>query len=43
MLAEMGGALTLARSEPDRSRSDAILAASRAALKQRLSLQESKS
>lgn len=39
-LAELVGALSLARAEPDRARSDAILAASRAALKHRLGLEE---
>ncbi len=40
VLAEMVGALTLARSEPDTARSEAILAASRVTLKRRLGLQE---
>ena len=38
MLAELVGALALARAEPDRTRSDAILARSRAALKARFGL-----
>ena len=41
-LAELVGALSLARAEPDRARSDAILAASRAALKHRLGLESLK-
>ncbi len=40
MLAELVGALSLARSEPDRDRSDSILAASRRLLKRRLDLEE---
>ncbi|HZF28995.1 MAG TPA: TetR/AcrR family transcriptional regulator [Gammaproteobacteria bacterium] len=43
MLAEMVGALTLSRGEPDPARSDSILAASRAALKRRLGLRENPS
>ncbi len=39
MLAELVGALALARAEPDRARSDAILARSRAALKARFGLE----
>jgi TetR/AcrR family transcriptional repressor of nem operon len=39
MLAEMVGALSLARADPDRARSDAILATSRAALKARFNLE----
>jgi TetR/AcrR family transcriptional repressor of nem operon len=39
LLSEMVGALSLARAEPEPSRSDAILAASRAALKARFSLE----
>jgi TetR/AcrR family transcriptional repressor of nem operon len=39
MLAELVGALALARAEPDPARSDAILAHSRAALKRRFSLE----
>ncbi len=38
-LAEMVGAVSLARAEPDADRSDAILAASRASLKTRLGLE----
>jgi TetR/AcrR family transcriptional repressor of nem operon len=38
MLSELVGAVSLARSEPDPSRSEAILARSRAALKRRLGL-----
>jgi TetR/AcrR family transcriptional repressor of nem operon len=38
VLAEMVGAVSLARAEPDPERSDAILAASRASLKSRLQL-----
>jgi TetR/AcrR family transcriptional repressor of nem operon len=40
MLAEMVGAVTLARAEPDPERSDAVLARSRALLKRRLGLKE---
>lgn len=40
MLAEMVGAVSLARAEPDPERSDAILARSRAALKRRLGLEQ---
>jgi TetR/AcrR family transcriptional repressor of nem operon len=39
MIAELIGALSLARIEPDAKRSDAILAASRKQLKQRLGLE----
>jgi TetR/AcrR family transcriptional repressor of nem operon len=39
MLAEMVGALSLARAEPDPERSDAILARSQASLKQRFALE----
>jgi TetR/AcrR family transcriptional repressor of nem operon len=39
MLSEMVGALSLARAEPDRTRSDAILAHSRAALSHRFDLE----
>ena len=39
LLAEMVGALSLARADPDTDRSDAILATSRAALKARFSLE----
>jgi TetR/AcrR family transcriptional regulator, transcriptional repressor for nem operon len=39
LLAELVGALALARAEPDPRRSDAILAASRASLKRRFSLE----
>jgi len=39
MLAELVGALALARAEPDAGRSEAILARSRAALKRRFSLE----
>ncbi|MFZ0870448.1 MAG: TetR/AcrR family transcriptional regulator, partial [Rhodanobacter sp.] len=39
MVAELIGALSLARIEPDSKRSDAILAASRHQLKQRLGLE----
>jgi len=39
LLAEMVGALALARADPDPARSDAILAASRAALKVRFNLE----
>ena len=40
MIAEMVGALSLARVEPDKARSDAILAASREVLIQRLQLEK---
>jgi TetR/AcrR family transcriptional repressor of nem operon len=39
MLAELVGALSLARAEPDRERSDTILARSKASLKQRFGLE----
>jgi TetR/AcrR family transcriptional repressor of nem operon len=39
MVAELIGALSLARIEPDSNRSDAILNASRRELKQRLGLE----
>lgn len=39
MIAEMSGALTLARAEPSRQRSDAILARSRASIRRRLGLE----
>ncbi|WP_426702306.1 TetR/AcrR family transcriptional regulator [Rhodanobacter sp. Col0626] len=42
VIAELIGALSLARIEPDAKRSDAILAASRSQLKQRLGMQGSK-
>jgi TetR/AcrR family transcriptional repressor of nem operon len=42
MLAELFGALSLARAEPDRRRSNGILARSRSVLKQRLGLEESR-
>jgi len=41
MVSELVGALSLARGEPDATRSDAILNASRASLKRRLGLKES--
>ncbi len=41
MLAELLGALSLARTEPDARRSESILAGSRAALKRRLGLESS--
>ncbi len=40
MVAELVGALSLARSEPDRTKSDILLARSRAALKRRIGLEE---
>jgi TetR/AcrR family transcriptional repressor of nem operon len=42
MLAELVGALSLARAEPDPKRSDRILSLSRAALKRRFGLEESR-
>jgi TetR/AcrR family transcriptional repressor of nem operon len=39
MLAELVGALSLARAEPDSNRSDAILDVSRTALKRRFGLE----
>ncbi|HEX4196716.1 MAG TPA: TetR/AcrR family transcriptional regulator [Caulobacteraceae bacterium] len=39
MLAELVGALSLARAEPDRERSDAVLARSKTSLKQRFGLE----
>lgn len=42
MIAELVGALSLSRIEPDRGQSDRILAASKLALKQRLGLEPSK-
>lgn len=41
VLAELVGAVTLARAEPDTARSDAVLERSRARLKRRLDLEES--
>jgi TetR/AcrR family transcriptional repressor of nem operon len=40
VVAELVGALSLARVEPDEARSDAILAASRRSLRRRLDLGE---
>ena len=39
LLAELVGALALARAEPDRGRSDAVLAASRQSLRRRFDLE----
>lgn len=42
LLSELVGALALARAEPDRTRSDAMLAASRRHIRHRLALEESR-